>query len=94
VASAPAVKTALDREIETRKRVAEQEQAAKTKAEDAKAAVQRAENCQRARNQQAALESGQRMARVNDKGEREVLDDKGRAEEMRQLRDVIASECR
>jgi type IV secretory pathway VirB10-like protein len=98
-ASAPAsagapVKTALDREVEARKRAAEQEQAAKAKAEDAKLAAQRADNCQRARNQQAALESGQRMARVNDKGEREVLDDKGRAEEMRQIRDVIAADCR
>jgi hypothetical protein len=98
-ASAPAsagapVKTALDREVEARKRAADQEQAAKAKAEDAKLSAQRADNCQRARNQQAALESGQRMARVNDKGEREVLDDKGRAEEMRQIRDVIAADCR
>ncbi len=98
-ASAPAsagapVKTTLDREVEARKRAADQEQAAKAKAEDAKLSAQRADNCQRARNQQAALESGQRMARVNDKGEREVLDDKGRAEEMRQIRDVIATDCR
>ena len=57
-------------------------------------AAQRGENCQRARSQQAALESGQRIARLNDKGEREVLDDKGRAEELRQAREVIASECR
>ena len=34
------------------------------------------------------------MSRVNDKGEREVLDDRGRAEEMRQAREVIASDCR
>jgi hypothetical protein len=34
------------------------------------------------------------MARVNDKGEREVLDDKARADEMRRARDVIASDCR
>jgi hypothetical protein len=40
------------------------------------------------------MESGQRMARVNEKGEREVLDDRGRAEEMRQARSVIASDCR
>jgi hypothetical protein len=56
--------------------------------------AQRAENCQRARTQVATLESGQRMARVNAKGEREVLDDKARAEELAQARDAAASNCR
>jgi len=41
-----------------------------------------------------ALEGGQRMARINDKGERENLDDNARADEMRRAREVIASECR
>ncbi|MBC7941184.1 MAG: DUF4124 domain-containing protein [Chitinophagaceae bacterium] len=86
--------TPLDRELEARKRSAEQEQAAKAKADEEKLAQQRAENCRRARGQQAALDSGQRMARVNDKGEREILDDKARAEESRRAREVIASDCR
>jgi hypothetical protein len=34
------------------------------------------------------------MARVNDKGEREVLDDRGRADESRLARQVVASDCR
>ena len=34
------------------------------------------------------------MTRVNDKGEREVLDDKQRAEEIQRTRTVIASDCR
>jgi hypothetical protein len=41
-----------------------------------------------------ALQSGQRMARINEKGEHEVLDDKGRAEELRVAREAIASDCR
>ncbi|MDP1899235.1 MAG: DUF4124 domain-containing protein [Rubrivivax sp.] len=93
VASAPA-KTALDREIEARKKKAEQELAAKAKADEERLAAQRSENCRRARGQLAALESGQRIARVNEKGEREVLDDQGRANELRQAREVIASDCR
>jgi hypothetical protein len=40
------------------------------------------------------LESGQRIARVNAQGEREVLDDKGRAEEMQRARQVMASDCK
>jgi type IV secretory pathway VirB10-like protein len=84
----------LDREVDARKRAAEQEQAAKARAEEERLAQQRAENCRRARSHLAALDSGQRIARVNDKGEREVLDDRGRADEVRQAREVIASDCR
>ncbi len=84
----------VDRELEARKKAAEDDKAAKAKAEAEKQNVQRADNCRRARAQVVALENGQRMARVNDKGEREVLDDKGRAEETKRARDVITSECR
>lgn len=90
-ASAP---TALDKEVQARKRATEQEQAAKTKAEEERTASLRAENCRSARNHMASLESGQRIARTNDKGEREILDDAGRAAELRRARDVIASDCR
>jgi len=93
-ASAVAGKPAVDPQLEARRRSAEQEQAAKAKADEDKLAQQRAENCRRARGHLNALESGQRIARVNDKGEREVLDDKGRAEEMRRANEVIASDCK
>ncbi len=84
----------LDRELQARQRNAEQEQAAKAKADAERLAAQRSENCRAARGHLAALETGQRIARMNDKGEREVLDDKGRAEEQRRAREVIASDCR
>jgi Domain of unknown function (DUF4124) len=93
-AGAEAGKSQLEKEVEARRKAAEQEQAAKAKAEETKVAAQRAENCQRARSHLAALEGGQRIARLNDKGEREVLDDKGRNEELRQARELIASDCR
>ncbi len=96
-ASAPTAtgpKSVLEAQVEARKKAAEQELAAKTRAEEEKLAQVRADNCKRARNQVATLDSGQRMARVNDKGEREVLDDKARADEMRRAREVIASDCR
>jgi type IV secretory pathway VirB10-like protein len=93
-AGAAASGTPLQAEVEARRRRAEQEQAARSKAEEERLAAQRAENCRRARAHVAALEGGQRVARVNERGEREVLDDKGRADEMRQAREVIASDCR
>ena len=94
VPAASAPTSALQREVEDRKRVADDEQKAKARAEEERLSTQRAENCRRARSQQAALDSGQRMARMNEKGEREILDDKGRAEEMRLARNVIGSDCR
>jgi hypothetical protein len=86
----PAPETELDR----RRKAAEQEQAAKVKAEDERVAAQRRDNCTRARSHLATLDSGQRMVRVNEKGEREIIDDRGRADEARRAREVIASDCR
>jgi len=92
--AAAASATPLEAEVEARRRAAEQQAAARAKVDEERLAAQRAENCRRARSHLAALESGQRMARSNERGEREVLDDKGRADEMRQARAVIASDCR
>jgi len=91
IASAPG---GLQAEVEARRKRSEQEQAARAKAEEERLAAQRGENCKRARAHAAALESGQRMARVNERGEREVLDDKARGDELRAARAVIASDCR
>ena len=93
-AAASAPPTALEREVQARKRSAEQEQAAKAKAEEERLSTQRAENCRAARGHLVALDSGQRITRTNEKGEREVLDDKGRADEQRRAREVVASDCR
>ena len=88
-ASAP-----VDKELQARKKAAEAEQQAKAKAEEQRNAAIRADNCARARSHLATLDSGQRLARINDKGEREVLDDEARAAEVRRAREVIASDCR
>lgn len=89
-----AAKSGIDPELAARKAKADAEQKAKTKADEDKLAQQRAENCQRARGHLAALQTGQRAARANAQGEREVLDDKGRADEMALARRVIESDCR
>jgi Domain of unknown function (DUF4124) len=85
---------ASDPELEARRKKAEQDVLDKKKAEDAKLASNRADNCARAREQMRTIDSGMRMARTNAKGEREVLDDSARAAEAARTRGVIASECR
>ena len=81
-------------ELEAKLRKAEQEKAAKTKAEDDKQAAARAENCTRAKAYQRTLDDGVRVTRTDAKGEREVLDDKARAEEVRRTKTVITSDCK
>lgn len=93
-ASAPALNPKnVDPELEAKRKKAEQDDAAKAKAEEQRVAAAKADNCKRARDQIRTLESGQRMARINDKGEREVLDDKMRADEMKRAREMASADC-
>ncbi|WP_374673612.1 DUF4124 domain-containing protein [Ideonella sp.] len=93
-ASAPA---GVDPALEARRQKAQAEQAAADKARQAadktRRDQQRAENCDRARRQLAALESGQRVGRMNDSGEREILDDTGRAQEIARYRQIADTAC-
>jgi hypothetical protein len=91
-ASGP-VRTA-DPELEAKRKKAEQDEAAKRKVEESKLAAAQAENCSRARAQLRMMESGMRVAQVNAKGEREIMDDKARADETKRARDMIASDCK
>lgn len=98
-ASAPAsavaeAKPRTDPELEARRKAAEQEQQARAQQEQRRLDAQRADNCQRARDSLRQLDSGMRLARVNEKGERVVLDDRQRAAETQRAREVIASDCR
>jgi Domain of unknown function (DUF4124) len=96
-ASAPAKPTGavnVDPELEARKKKAEQDEAAKVKEAEDKRAAEMRENCQRARSQMASLESGMPIRRVNEKGEREVLDDAQRAAETARTREAIAANCK
>ena len=93
-AAVAAASAPVDKDLQARKKAAEAEQQAKAKAEEQRNAAIRADNCARARSHLATLDSGQRLARINDKGEREVLDDEARAAEVRRAREVIASDCR
>ncbi len=84
----------VEPELEAKLRKEEQEKAAKAKAEADKLATQKADNCNRARLQLRGLDEGLRVARVNEKGEREFLDDKGRAEEAARNRETINADCK
>jgi hypothetical protein len=88
------VPKAVDSELDAKRKKIEQEAADKKKAEDTKLAAARAENCTRAKAQMRTLDSGVRITRTNEKGEREYLDDKAREQEAARTRDTVASECK
>jgi hypothetical protein len=100
VAAAGPVPRGIDPELEAKRRKAEiekaekeQKDAAARKAEEERVAVIRADNCKRATSALKSLDDGVRLSRTNDKGEREVLDDKARTEESARMRQVIAADC-
>ena len=85
---------ASDPELEARRKKAEQDVADKKKAEDDRIAAARADNCGRAKDALRTLDSGIRMARVNEKGERIVLDDAARAAEAKRAQATVAADCK
>ena len=91
-AAAPQLPT-VDKELEAKKKLAEQTEAARNKAEEQRLAQARTENCNRAKQAKATLDSGVRLATTNAKGEREIMDDKARATEAKRLDDVVRSDC-
>lgn len=85
--------------------IAEQEQAFKKRrqeaadkekqaAEEAAQAAERKKACEEARNQLAALESGQRMSRAAPDGSRIVLDDEMRAQETAAMKRRVQETCK
>jgi len=95
-ASAPAAPPALSA-LDKKKKAADQEKADKEKAEhdavDARNAAIRKDNCARAQNNLANLKTGQRIAVINAKGEREIMDDAARAAETKRAEESVASNC-
>jgi hypothetical protein len=91
-ASGPRI-TGRDEQLEARKKQAEAAEAEKKKAQERELAAAKSDNCKRAREAKATLDSGIRLARLNDKGEREILDDAQRAGEGQRLQAIISSDC-
>ena len=83
-----------DPELEARRKRALDEQLAQQRQQQERDASVRADNCVRAQAALALHNDGQRLYRTNAQGEREVIDDKTRADELQRIRAVIASDCR
>jgi hypothetical protein len=95
-ANAPALApkiTGKDKELDEKKKQADEAAAAKKKAEEEKVARAKADNCARARQEKTTLDSGVRIATTNAAGEREFMDDAARAAETQRVQAIIESSC-
>ncbi len=92
-ASAPPIRR-TDSALAAKAKQAEQTELAQRGAQQARLRQARADNCARAKSALAHLASGQRIARSNDRGEREVLDDAARVLEQQRLQSVVDTDCK
>jgi len=83
----------IDKDLIAKKQQADQAEEEKRKAGQAKTLKIKIENCSRAKQAKASFESGMRMGRTNEKGEREVLDDTMRADEIKRIQTIIEADC-
>lgn len=87
-------RSTAERDMEFRKRQTDAEKA-RVKAEQEKSDAEDGKrNCEDARKQLDALESGQRMSRLNEAGESIPLDDEMRAQEIDKARKSVQSWCK
>ena len=83
-----------DVQLEAKKKLADSEAAAKKKSEDEKVAKAKVESCESARRYLTTLDSGVRIATVNAKGEREIMEDAQRAEAKKRNQNIAQSNCK
>ncbi|WP_457426250.1 DUF4124 domain-containing protein [Roseateles sp. P5_E7] len=90
-ASAP---TKAEQDAASRQKQDQDRENAKQKEEERRIAEQKRENCSRAQAQLRDLQSGIRITRTNEAGERVFMDDVQRQAEAERARGLVASECK
>ena len=92
-AAAPAASSALEK----KKAAADKEKADQAKADRdaavAKNEALRKDNCARAQTALSTMQSGQRIATIDSKGERQIMDDDTRAAEIKRLQQAVSANC-
>jgi uncharacterized protein (DUF3084 family) len=89
----PATKTLADREMAFRKRQKESQEGAEQADKEQRLAAQKKENCENARRSLQLLESGERVAMRDSKGERYYLDEAQRTQAIAKLRQDVQASC-
>ena len=91
---AEAPKTFAEKDMEFKKRQQEASEKADKEAKEKALAAEKRDNCDRAQKQVALLESGQRIATVDEKGERRVMEEAEKAKEIERARRAVSDSCK
>lgn len=83
----------VDAELEKKKAEQEAEEARQKQAEEHKVALQRKENCDRAKRARDLMQSGQMLGHTNAQGERGFMSDATRKQELTRANQTISSDC-
>lgn len=78
-----------ERELDFQKKRTEQAEKEKKQAEEQQAAEKKAKNCEELKRYQETLKKGVRIARTNEKGEREIINDTTRARELKTVEERL-----
>jgi len=87
-------KSLAERDMEFKKRQQENREKSEKDAKESRTKEELKENCQRARQQLVALESGQRMSSTDLNGERRFMEDAERQKEIERSRKFIQESCK
>ena len=85
--------TPAEQELEFRRRMKEAQEAAAKADREGKAAEEKKANCESARQSLQTLESGQRIMRIDSKGERYFINDAQRAQDAARAREAVKQWC-
>ena len=91
---AEAPKSMAEKELEFKKRQQESTEKSEKDAKEKTLAAEKRDNCDRAQKQVTLLESGQRIATVDEKGERRVMEEAEKAKEMERARRAVSDSCK
>ena len=86
--------TPAEKELDFRRRMKEAQEAAAKADRERKAAEEKKTNCENSRQSLRTLESGQRVMRVDSKGERYYISDAQRAQDVARARDAVRQWCK
>lgn len=89
-----AQKSMADKEMDFKQRQQEAREKADKERKESAANAEKNENCQRARQQLVALESGQRISSTDVNGERRYMEDAERQRETERTRKFLAETCK
>ncbi len=88
-----AAPTMAEKDLEFKKRQQENAEKAGKEAKEKAALEAKRDNCERAKKQAAMLESGQRIASTDEKGERRIMEESERARELEYAQRAIKESC-